>query len=118
MFAVSGSSEDAALLLVDAQGPSIIVGVGWHPTLAEFVDSERADMPSAFLTRLRLGDRFVDASAVAAVYRRPARTWPLWLLAVVLLAGLVATVVLAPDTTPVGELRQSVVDAVTAAAQR
>lgn len=118
VFAVSGSSEDAALLLVDAQGPSIIVGVGWHPTLAALVDSERADMPSAFLTRLRLGDRFVDASAVAAVYRRPARTWPLWLLAVVLLAGLVATVVLAPDTTPVGELRQSVVDAVTAAAQR
>ena len=118
VFAVSGSSEDAALLLVDAQGPSIIVGVGWHPTLAALVDSERADMPSAFLTRLRLGDTFVDASAVAAVYRRPARTWPLWLLAVVLLAGLVATVVLAPDTTPVGELRQSVVDAVTAAAQR
>ena len=57
------------------------------------MDSGRADMPSAFLTRLRLGDRFVDASAVAALHRQPARTWPLWLLMLVLLAGLVATVV-------------------------
>jgi uncharacterized membrane-anchored protein len=112
LFPVSGSSEDAALLLVDAHEPALVVGVGWHPTLAALVDSGRPDMPSAFLTRLRLGDRYVDAAAVAAVYRRPARTWPLWLLAFVLLAALAVAVVLAPDATPVGDLRQSVVDAV------
>jgi uncharacterized membrane-anchored protein len=118
IFNMSGSSEDAALLLVDAHDPSVIVGVGWHPTLAALVDSGRADMPSAFLTRLRLGDRFVDAAAVATVYRRPARTWPLWLLTFVLLAALAATLVLAPDATPVGDLRQTVVDAVTGAVQQ
>ena len=112
IFALSGSSEDAALLLVDAHEPALIVGVGWHPTLAALVDSGRADMPSAFLTRLRLGDRFLDASAVSAVYRRPARTWPLWLLALLLLAGVVATVVLAPDSSPVGENRDKVVERV------
>jgi uncharacterized membrane-anchored protein len=90
----------------------LIVGVGWHPTLAALVDSGRTDMPSAFLTRLRLGDRFVDASAVSAVYRRPARTWPLWLLALLLLAGVVAAVVLAPDSSPVGEQRDQVVEQV------
>ena len=110
IFPMSGSSEDAALLLVEAHDPALVVGVGWHPTLAALVDSGRADMPSAFLTRLRLGDRFVDASAVAALHRRPARTWPLWLLMLLLLAGLVATVVLAPDATPLGDLRQSLVD--------
>jgi uncharacterized membrane-anchored protein len=110
VFPMSGSSEDAALLLVEAHDPALVVGVGWHPTLAALVDSGRADMPSAFLTRLRLGDRFVDASAVAALHRRPARSWPLWLLMLVLLAGLVATVVLAPDATPLGDLRQSLVD--------
>ncbi len=112
IFALSGSSEDAALLLVDAHQPALIVGVGWHPTLAALVDSGRSDMPSAFLTRLRLGDRFMDASAVSAVYRRPARTWPLWLLALLLLAGVVATVVLAPDSSPVGENRDKVVERV------
>jgi uncharacterized membrane-anchored protein len=69
-------------------------------------------MPSAFLTRLRLGNRFIDASAVSAVYRRPARTWPLWLLAVLLLAAVAATVVLAPDSSPVGEKRDHVVEQV------
>ena len=70
-------------------------------------------MPSAFLTRLRLGDRFIDASAVSAVYRRPARTWPLWLLALLLLAGVVATVVArAGHATPVGENRDKVVERV------
>ena len=109
IFTVSGSSEDAALLLVDAHDPSLVVGVGWHPTLSALIDSGRTDMPSAFVTRLRLGDRFVDASAVAALHRRPARTWPLWLLAFLLLSALVAVVVLAPDATPVADLRDSVV---------
>jgi uncharacterized membrane-anchored protein len=112
VFALSGSSEDAALLLVDSHQPALIVGVGWHPTLAALVDSGRADMPSAFLTRLRLGNRFIDASAVSAVYRRPARTWPLWLLALLLLAAVAATVMLAPDSSPVGEKRDQVVEQV------
>lgn len=114
IFPLSGSSEDAALLLVDAAEPALVVGVGWHPTLAALVDSGRSDMPSAFLTKLRLGDRFVDASAVSAVYQRPARSWPLWLFALLLLAALAATVALAPDATPVADLRQSLVDQVTA----
>jgi hypothetical protein len=36
--------------------------------------------------------------------------WPLWLLAVLLLGAVVATTVVAGDTTPVGEWRQSLVD--------
>ena len=116
---LSGSSEDAALLLVDAHQPALVVGVGWHPTLAALVDSGRSDMPSAFLTRLRLGDRFVDASAVSAVYRRPARTWPLWLLAVLLLAALAATVVArARRHAGRADWRQSVVDQVSAVLDR
>lgn len=112
VFVTSGSDEDAALLLVDAQDPALVVGVGWHPTLGALVDSARPDMPTAFLTRLRLGDRFVDASAVLALDRRPARTWPLWLLCVLLLGALAAVVVLAPDATLVAQYRQDAVDAV------
>ena len=105
---MSGSNADAALLLVEAHDPALIVGVGWHPTLAALIDSSRTDMPSAFLTRLRLGDRFVDASAVTALYQRPARSWPLWLLVILLLAGLVAAIVLAPINTPVAEFRDQI----------
>ena len=112
VFVTSGSDEDAALLLVESHSPALVVGVGWHPTLGALVDSARPDMPSAFLTRLRLGNRFVDASAVLTLHQRPARTWPLWLLCLVLLGALVTVVVLAPDATLVGQYRQDLVDAV------
>lgn len=118
VFATSGSDEDAALLLVEAHDPVLVVGVGWHPTLDALVDSARPDMPTAFLTRLRLGDRFVDASAVGLLHQRRARTWPLWLLCLVLLAGIAAAVVLAPEATQVGQYRQDVVDAVNGVLER
>ena len=113
VFPVTGTSEDAALLLADAHDAALIVGVGSHAALAEFVDRGRADMAGTFLTRLKVGTRLVDASVVATVYRRPTPTWPLWLLVVLLLAGAVATAVLSGDATPVGQWRESVVDAVT-----
>lgn len=113
VFPMTGSSEDAALLLVHAHDPALIVGVGSHHALPEFVDRGRADMAAAFLTRLKVGTRFVDAAAVAAVYRRPAPAWPLRLLAVLLLAGVVTTALLVGDATPAGQWRDQLVDAVT-----
>ncbi|MGH8895310.1 MAG: putative cytokinetic ring protein SteA, partial [Actinomycetes bacterium] len=76
VFPVTGTSEDAALLLAHAHDAALIVGVGSHHALAEFVDRGRADMAGTFLTRLKVGARLVDAAAVAAVYRRPAPAWP------------------------------------------
>jgi uncharacterized membrane-anchored protein len=67
-FATSGSSEDIALLLADAKGAAVVVTVGTHATLDEFLDRGRSGMASAFLTRLRLGAKIVDARAVSAVY--------------------------------------------------
>ena len=113
VFPVRGSSEDAALLLVNSHDASLIVGVGSHAALAEFVDRGRADMAGTFLTRLKVGTRLVDATSVATVYRRPASTWPLWALIVLLLAGAIAVAVLAGDATPVGQWRESLVDALT-----
>jgi uncharacterized membrane-anchored protein len=112
VFPVTGSSEDAALLLVHAHDAALVVGVGAHHALADLVDRGRADMAGTFLTRLTVGTRLVDASAVAAVYRRPAPTWPLWTLVLLLVAGIVATAVLAGDATTVGQWRQDLQDLV------
>jgi uncharacterized membrane-anchored protein len=68
-FATSASSEDVALLIAEAKGAAVIVPVGAHATLDEFLDRGRSGMASAFLTRLRLGATVVDAQAVSAVYR-------------------------------------------------
>ena len=59
-----------------------------------------------------MGSRLVDPATVAQLHHRRARTWPLWLLVLVLAGGLVATVVLAGDTTTVGEWRDDLVTAV------
>ena len=112
VFPVTGSAEDAALLLVHANKPTLIVGVGTSVVLADFVDRSRADMAGTFLTRLTVGSRLVDPATVAQLHRRRARTWPLWLLLLVLVGGLVAAVVLAGDTTPVGEWRDDLVTSV------
>lgn len=90
-FPASGSSEDLALLLADHHGASLIVTVGSPATLDEFLDRGRRDAnPSTFLTRLKVGSKLVDASAVATLYRSRVSGGAVLLL---VLAALVALVV-------------------------
>ena len=70
VFPVTGSAEDAALLLVHAREASLVVGVGTSVVLADFVDRSRADMAGTFLTRLTVGSRLVDPATVAQLHRR------------------------------------------------
>src|SRR5215218_8933718 len=60
-FPASATSEDIAMLLADEKGARLIVAVGTHATLVEFLDKGRGGMASTFLTRLRLGGKLVDA---------------------------------------------------------
>ena len=53
-FPALGTSEDAAMLLADSKGARLIVAVGTHASLVEFLDKGRAGMASTFLTRLRV----------------------------------------------------------------
>ncbi len=67
-FETSATAEDAALLIADAADASVVVGVGMHATLDEFLDRQRAGLASTYLTRLKLGPRLVDAAAVPTLY--------------------------------------------------
>jgi uncharacterized membrane-anchored protein len=69
LFPMSGTSEDAAMLLADEGGAELVVAVGSHATLTEFLDRGRAGMASTFITRLRLGAKLVDAKSVPRLYR-------------------------------------------------
>jgi uncharacterized membrane-anchored protein len=97
-IAASGTTEDVAMLLADASGASLIIAVGTHATLDEFLDRQRSGLASTFLTRLRVGPKLVDAKSVQQLYAGRVR---LWHLGLVLLAGLVALGV-AIAATPVG----------------
>lgn len=95
-FSASGTSEDVALLLADLADASLIVSVGTHATLDEFLDRHRSGLASTFLTRLRVGPKLVDAKAVPQLYSGRVRVWHLVL---VLLAGLLALGVALAGTT-------------------
>jgi uncharacterized membrane-anchored protein len=83
------TSEDVALLIAAEKGAQLIVTVGSHFNLVEFLDKNRSGMSSTFLTRLRVGEILVDAKGVSRLYRpRPGLT-P---LLIVLAAGLLAMV--------------------------
>ncbi|MGH3431799.1 MAG: putative cytokinetic ring protein SteA, partial [Thermocrispum sp.] len=69
-FPASGNPEDLALLIAEAHEASLVVTVGFHATLTEFLDHGRAGSnPSTFLTRLKLGSKIVDGRAVAELHR-------------------------------------------------
>lgn len=84
LFPATGTSEDVAMLLADDKGATIIVAVGTHATLVEFLDKGRAGMASTFLTRLRVGGKLVDAKGVSQLYRT--RITNAWLAALLLSA--------------------------------
>lgn len=69
IFAVPGTSEDAALLLADEHGAALLVAVGTHSNLEDFLDKGRPGMASTFLVRLKVGPRLVDARGVSTLYR-------------------------------------------------
>ncbi len=96
-FTSSGTSEDIALLLADDNDAELIVAVGSHATLTEFLDKGRIGMASAFLTRLRIGGKLVDARGVVRLYRSRISAAALLLLVIAALLAVVAALA-ASDT--------------------
>jgi uncharacterized membrane-anchored protein len=88
-FPAAVAGEDLALLLADAHAADLIVTVGTHAGLDEFLDRGRGGMASSLLTRLRVGSRIVDASAVARLHR-PTVTGPALALTVAATIGAMA----------------------------
>ncbi len=92
IFATSGTSEDAAMLLADAGDARLIVTVGMRATLEEFLDAGRGGIASTVLTRLKVGGRLVDAKAAAQLFQTRISALSVVLLAVA--AALAISVVL------------------------
>lgn len=90
-FPAAGSATDLALLLVDHHGASLIVTAGQSANIEEFFDRTRAQSnPSAFLTRLKVGEKLVDAKAVATLYRSHISGGAIALLVLAVLLAVIA----------------------------
>ena len=64
-----GMSEDVAILLADEKGSELIVAVGTHFNLIDFLERNRSGMSSTFLTRLKVGEKLIDARGVSHLFR-------------------------------------------------
>ncbi|MGI5289407.1 putative cytokinetic ring protein SteA [Nonomuraea polychroma] len=96
IFPATGTSEDIAMLLADDKGAELIVAVGTHGTLEEFLDKGRSGMASTFLTRLIIGSKLIDAKGVSRLYRSRISTPQLLLLVITALITIVVALVSAP----------------------
>ncbi|MFA5889432.1 MAG: putative cytokinetic ring protein SteA [Actinomycetota bacterium] len=96
VFPSAGTSEDIALLMAYENGAELIVAVGAHDNLVEFLDKGRAGMASTFVTRLKVGPKLVDVKGVNRLYRTQVRTRDMLILVGSALVAMLAAAFASP----------------------
>jgi uncharacterized membrane-anchored protein len=94
---VPGTSEDLALLLAYEKGAELIVAVGTHSHLVDFLDKGRRGMSSTFLVRLKVGHRLVDAKGVSRLYLAHPRARVIGVLVLAAAVLLFTVIAISPD---------------------
>jgi uncharacterized membrane-anchored protein len=100
----AGTSEDVAMLMAHEKGADLIVSVGAHFNLIEFLDRKRGGMSSTFLTRLRIGEKLVDAKGVSRLYRPSSTLMPVIFFVVAFLILVTILIITSPALNDVFEL--------------
>jgi uncharacterized membrane-anchored protein len=98
------TSEDVAMLIAAEKGARLIVCVGTHFNLVEFLDKNRRGMSSTFLTRLRVGEILVDAKGVSRLYRPTAGRGPIVAVTLAALAAFIVVLSTSPSLGPLLDL--------------
>ncbi len=93
---LAATSEDLALLLGWESGADLIVALGTHANLVEYLDKGRKGMASSFLVRLKVGPKLVDAKGVSKLYRASVEPTYLILMVAAALAVVSAAVLISP----------------------
>ncbi len=97
LLMATGTSEDVAMMLAEDKGAELIVAVGTHNSMVDFLDKGRAGMASTFLVRMKVGPILVDARGVSRLYQHRVRKRDLTLL---VLAAFIALVVIVLVSEP------------------
>ncbi len=91
-----GISEDLALQIAHEKGATLLVAVGTHFNLVEFLERNREGMASTFVTRLKVGESLVDAKGVSRLVSRRVGIWPVAVFAAAGIAAIVGSVLASP----------------------
>ncbi|MGE5405059.1 MAG: putative cytokinetic ring protein SteA [Candidatus Saccharibacteria bacterium] len=100
VLAMPGTSEDVAMILAHDKGASLIVAVGTHSNIIDFMEKGRKGMASTFLVRLKVGSILVDAKGVSQLYRQSVRAKYLLQLFVASMVPIFILLWVAPTTKP------------------
>lgn len=92
LFESAGTSEDIAMLLAYERGTELIVAVGTHNSMEDFLDKGRQGMASTFLVRLKVGRMLVDAKGVNNLYHPVVKGRDIAIFAVAMLSSLALVV--------------------------
>ncbi len=98
VFASAGTSEDIAMLVAFENGATLIVAVGTHSSMVDFLDKGRPGMASTFLVRIKVGPILVDAKGVNRLYDTRVRGRDLLLM---VLAAIVTLVIISLVSEPI-----------------
>ncbi|WP_400163964.1 putative cytokinetic ring protein SteA [Brevibacillus sp. TJ4] len=72
-----GTSEDVAMLLAFENQAELIVTIGTHTNMIDFLEKGRKGMASTLLVRTKIGTKLIDAKGVSQLYQ-PRWSWKLW----------------------------------------
>ena len=73
-----GTSEDIAMLLAYEHNAELIVTLGSHTHMIDFLEKGRKGMASTMLVRMKIGGKLIDAKGVSKLYSRPLKLRRLW----------------------------------------
>jgi len=91
LFPAPGTSEDIAMLMAYEKGADLIVAVGTHTNMIDFLEKGRKGMASTFLVRLKVGTKLVDAKGVSKLYHNSIKPEYIWALIVASLIPIIIT---------------------------
>lgn len=93
-----GTSEDVAMLLAYEEQAELIVTIGTHTNMIDFLEKGRKGMASTLLVRTKIGPKLIDAKGVSQLYQ-PRLSWTSWILfAIAAVVPVVAVLLVNPIT--------------------
>lgn len=96
VFPAIGTSEDIAMLLAYENGAELIVALGTHSNIIDFLEKGRKGMSSTFLVRMKIGSKLIDAKGVSMLYRSQLKIKYIWGLVIAALFPVFIVAYLSP----------------------
>ncbi len=88
-FPAPGTSEDIAMLMAYEYKAELIVAVGTHSNMIDFLEKGRKGMSSTFLVRMKIGTKLIDAKGVNLLYSSKLKMKYIWALIITALFPIV-----------------------------